>query len=217
MLFRRLCSTSLVPFSVLLLCSPSGPALSAQGSSRGGEVSPLPWHCRLVVEGTLRDVVADGLERSHTLRRQCEALAEARAVMALQWGTTDSQSRARAHMMVRDGVVVAWIHIPPVPEAIEHLGHELQHVLEKAGGLDFEAEAKRPGSGVWRAFGGFETQAAIDAGRQVAREVRESKRPLSAIRRSDGYGSYQPRSYVPGAGAAAAISEGIARHDRSLK
>ena len=79
-------------------------------------------------------------------------------------------------MEVRDGVVVAWIHIPPVPEAIEHIGHELQHVLEKVRGLDFEAAAERPGSGVWRAFRGFETQAAIDAGRQVAKEVKDSRR-----------------------------------------
>jgi hypothetical protein len=128
------------------------------------------------VKPTLLDVVADGLERSPTLQRLCHALAEARAVVALQWGTSDSQSRALGRMQVRDGVVVAWIHIPPVPEAIEHVGHELQHVLEKVRGLDFEAEAKRRNSGVWRAFGGFETQAAIDAGRHVAREVRESKR-----------------------------------------
>jgi hypothetical protein len=79
-------------------------------------------------------------------------------------------------MEVRDGVVVAWIYIPPVAEAIEHVGHELHHVLEKVGGLDFDAEARRPGSGVWRASGGFETQAAIDTGRQVAPEVQASKR-----------------------------------------
>jgi hypothetical protein len=79
-------------------------------------------------------------------------------------------------MEVRDGVVVAWIYIPPAAEAIEHVGHELQHVLEKVGGLDFEAEARRPGSGVWRASGGFETQAAIAAGRQVGSEVQQSKR-----------------------------------------
>ena len=132
--------------------------------------------CRLVVTGTLEGVVDDGLERSPTLRRQCEELAAARAVVAMEWGRTDSQSRAISRMEVHDGVVVAVVSIPPVAEAIELVAHELQHVIERTRGLDFEAESKRPGSGVWRAFGGWETQAAIDVGRQVAREVREAGR-----------------------------------------
>jgi hypothetical protein len=157
----------------------AGPVLSAQTPPKfpDGPVSSRRWPCRLVVKPTLAGVVADGLERSLTLQRQCDALAEGRAVVVLQWGKTDSQSRALAQMELRDGVVVAWIHIPPVPEAVEHVGHELQHVLEMVRGVDFDAEAKRPGSGVWRAFGGFETKAAVDAGRRVARELRDFKRP----------------------------------------
>ena len=181
MLFRRPCPTGLVIFSVLLLCRSSGTVLSARQSPGSGQVRSR-WPCRLVVKPTLRGVVDDGLRRSSTLQRQCDALAEARAVVALQWGTMDSQSRARSRMEVRDGVVVAWIDIPPVAEAIEHVGHELQHVLEKVGGLDFEAEARRPGSGVWRAFGGFETQAAIDTGRKVRREVHESRQSRRSSR-----------------------------------
>jgi hypothetical protein len=132
--------------------------------------------CRLVVTGTLEGAVDDGLERSPTLRRLCEELAAARAVVAMEWGRTDSQSRAISRMEVHDGVVVAVVSIPPVAEAIELVAHELQHVIEWTRKLDFEAESKRPGSGVWRAFGGWETQAAIDVGRQVAREVREAGR-----------------------------------------
>ena len=168
-------ATAFLSVSVFLSGSSSEILLSAQESS-GRPVRLPPWPCRLVVKPTLLDVVVDGFKRSPTLQRQCDELAAARAVVALQWGTTDSQSRAISHMDLRDGVVVAWVHIPPVTEAIEYVGHELQHVLEKVRGLDFAAEAKRPGSGVWRAFGGFETEAAIDAGRQVAQEVRESKR-----------------------------------------
>jgi hypothetical protein len=132
--------------------------------------------CRLVVKGTLEGVVDDGLERSPTFRRQCDELAAARAVVAMEWGRTDSQSRALSRLEVHDGVVVAVVSIPPVAEAIELVAHELQHVIERTRGLDFEAESKRPGSGVWRAFGGWETQAAIDVGRQVAREVLEARR-----------------------------------------
>ena len=66
--------------------------------------------------------------------------------------------------------------IPPVRDAIELVGHELHHVVEHVRGIDLNAAADRPGSGVWRAFGGIETQAAIDAGRQVAKEVRAAMR-----------------------------------------
>ncbi len=166
---------AVVSVIVLMSCSVSGWPGSLQQSSEQ-QASLRRWPCRVVVRPTLLGVFEQGWERSPTLQRQCAELAAVGAVVALQWGATESQSRALTHMEVRDGVVVAWIHIPPVREAIEHVGHELQHVLEKVRGLDFETAAKRPGSGVWRAFGGFETQAAIDAGRQVAKEVSDSRR-----------------------------------------
>jgi hypothetical protein len=75
------------------------------------------------------------------------------------------------------GVLVARVSVPPVSEALELIAHELEHLLEKASGLDYISEEKRPGSGVWRAFGGFETQRAIDAGRQVRRELRDNPPP----------------------------------------
>jgi hypothetical protein len=134
------------------------------------------WPCRLIVKPTLLGVIEDGWERSPTLRRQCDELASARAVVALEWGAADSDSHARTRWGVQEGVVVARAAIPPVGNAIELVAHELQHVLEKVRGLDFEAEARRPGSGVWRAVGGYETQAAIDVGRQVAKEVRDARR-----------------------------------------
>jgi hypothetical protein len=129
-----------------------------------------------VVKPTLLGAVEDGWMRSATLRRQCDELAAARAVVSLEWGATDSQSHAVTTMNVHDGVVVARARIPPVRDAVVLVAHELQHVLERIRGLDFEAEADRSGSGVWRAFGGYETQAAIDAGRQVARELRDTPR-----------------------------------------
>jgi hypothetical protein len=149
--------------------SASAGAVGQTGEKR---VQVRDWPCRLVVKPTLLGVVDDGWKRSATLRRQCEELAASRAVVVLEWGTTDSQSHARSRMGVQGGVVVATVVVPPVAEAIELVAHELQHVLEKVRGVDFETEAKRSGSGVWRAFGGYETQAAIDAGRQVGRELR---------------------------------------------
>ena len=144
------------------------------GQDRPIATRPVPWPCRLVVQPPLRGVIEDAYARSVTLQRQCQELAQAAAVVLLEWGTTDSQSRAIGRIDVRDGVVVARVIIPPVRDAIELVGHELQHVVECVRGIDLGAVADRPGSGVWRAFGGIETQAAIDAGRQVAKEVREA-------------------------------------------
>ena len=163
--------------SITLLVSIEGVSGAFSMQTEGIRARVPSWPCRLVVKPTLVGVVEDGWEVSATLRRQCEELAAARAVVVLQWGPTDSQSRALSKMDVQDGVVVAQITIPPVSDAIELVAHELQHVLEKVRGLDFKGEAGRPGSGVWRAFGGYETQAAIDAGRQVAKEAREARRP----------------------------------------
>ena len=75
-------------------------------------------------------------------------------------------------MAVRDGVVVARVKLPPLGDIVVLMAHELQHVIEQTRGLDLRAEANRDGSGVWRAFGGYETQAAVDVSRQVAAELR---------------------------------------------
>jgi hypothetical protein len=111
------------------------------------------------------------MERSETIRRKCDELATARAVVVLEWGAMDSQSHARTAMGVRDGVVVATVKLPPLGDTIVLMAHELQHVIELTRGLDFPAEAERAGSGVWRTRGGYETQAAIDVSRQVAKDL----------------------------------------------
>jgi hypothetical protein len=136
------------------------------------------WPCRLIVKPTLLGVLEDGWERSPTLREQCRELAEARSVVVLEWGESpDSQSRAVTRMGADStGVVVARVSVPPVSHAIELVAHELEHVLERARGLDLAAKSRQRDSGVWKAFGGFESQRAIDIGRQVAREVEDSRR-----------------------------------------
>ena len=155
---------------MIVLCR----ALPGAGQDKTITTRQTAWPCRLVVQPPLRGVIEGAYAQSETLQRQCQELAQAAAVVLLEWGTTDSQSRAISHMHVRDGVVVARVTIPPVRDAIELVAHELHHVVEYVRGIDLSSAADRPGSGVWRAFGGIETQAAIDAGRQVAKEVREA-------------------------------------------
>ena len=154
----------------------------ADAQAGGGQevekvASVSPWPCRLIPVSTLRSVIEKGMERSETLRRQCQELAAARAVVAIQWETrTDSQSHARTGMGPHGGVIAATVKLPPLGDTIVLLAHELQHVIEQTRGLDLAAEAGRPGSGVWKAFGGYETQAAVDVTRQVTQELRDDRR-----------------------------------------
>jgi hypothetical protein len=183
---RRDAAALAVTLSVLWFSATTGFATQRND----GRFRVRPWPNLMVVKPTLRSVVEDGWQRSPTFRRLCEDLAAFKAVVLVEWGTTDSQSRAISQMQFHDAIVVANVTIRPVPEAMELVAHELQHVFEKARGMDFELEAKRPGSGVWRAFAGYETQAAIDVGRQVWKEVSawRSREPGVGRRRAGGAG-----------------------------
>ena len=169
----------LMPWSVAaaLVTSSSAGASAAeagQGPEQPARISS--WACRLIPVSTIRPVVEKGMERSETIRRQCQELAAARAVVVLEWGAMDSQLHARATMGVRDGVVVARVKLPPLGDMVVLMAHELQHVIEQTRGLDLRVEAKRAGSGVWRSLGAYETQAAVDVSRQVAEELRAFSR-----------------------------------------
>jgi len=146
--------------------------LSAQTSA---EQSQPSWPCRLY---GLPSVVEDGWERSATFRQKCRELAGRKAVVLLEWGSVESHSQALTRMQVSETGILARVTVPPVSNAVALIAHELQHVLEKSRGLDFGAEAKRPGSGVWLAPGGFETQAALDVGERVMKELRETPKAL---------------------------------------
>lgn len=171
---------SLVPSVVravlaAVIVSSSSAGASAGGAAQGAEqpARPSPWPCRLIPAASVRPVVEKGMARSETIRRQCEELAAARAVVVLEWGAVDSQLHARTAIEVRDGVVVASVKIPPTGDTIVLMAHELQHVIEQTRGLDLRAEAKRAGSGVWQSVAPYyETQAAVDVSRQVAEELR---------------------------------------------
>ena len=155
--------------------------LSAPASQAVPTAAPAavrPWPCRLVVEETLLSAIQDAWRRSPTLQQQCRRLAEARAVIRLEWGKSDSYTEAASRIgRDADGVIVAIVSVPPVANAIELVAHEMEHVIERVEGRDLPREARRRGSGVWESFRGrFESQRAIEIGRQVALEVEESRR-----------------------------------------
>jgi hypothetical protein len=151
-------------------CTSAG-AVGQKSDESGG----LRWPCR--VYGLPR-VVEEGWNRSAAFREKCEELAGKKAVVLLEWGAMDSQSRALTRMEVSETGVLARVSVPPAWNAVALVAHELQHVLEKSRGLDFKAEAKRSGSGVWRASGGYETQAALDVEARVVKELGETPRGL---------------------------------------
>lgn len=146
---------------------------SAVPGQTSAEHSQPPWPCRVY---GLPNVVEDGWKRSATFRQKCRELAGRKAVVLLEWGSMESHSQALTRMQVSETGILARVTVPPVSTAVALIAHELQHVLEKSRGLDFGAEAKRPGSGVWLAPGGFETQAAVDVGERVMKELRENPR-----------------------------------------
>ena len=169
----------LAPWLVAAVIASSAIADASAGIAGHQVDTPVrvsPWPCRLIPVPSLRSVIEKGMERSATLRRQCDELATARAVVVLEWETTrDSQSQARTEMAPHDGVVVATVKLPPLGDTIVLLAHELQHVIEQTRGLDLAAEAERAGSGVWKALSGYETQAAVDVTRQVTQELRDNR------------------------------------------
>jgi hypothetical protein len=168
------CRAAIVAIVISSVLFPATAGAVREGDAHELDRPRIPaWPCRLIVKPTLLGVIERGWQRSETLRRQCETLAAARAVVVLEWGRVTSDWHARTQIGHQGGVVVARMAIPPVDDAIRLVSHELQHVIEQVGGVDYNAEAQRPGSGVWQAVGGFETQGAIDAGARVWEEVRQ--------------------------------------------
>jgi len=168
-----------VPWSIAVVVAACSSAVASVGASTQGmekPAKPSPWPCRLIPVASVRPVVEKGMERSETIRRQCEELAAAQAVVVLEWGVMDSHSHARTAMEIRAGRVVASVKLPPLGDIVVLMAHELQHVIEQTRGLDFRAEAKRAGSGVWQSLESYETQSAIDVSRQVAQELRAYSR-----------------------------------------
>jgi hypothetical protein len=158
-----------------LLAAPLQPAISNAASPPQSPGKTREWPCRIVVEPPLLRVVEDGWRNSESFRRQCDALANKRAVAELRPGPVRTGSVALTRISIADdGVVVGRVSLPMSEATLEYIAHELEHILERAEGVNLKAESRRNGSGVWRSLDGFETQRAIDKGRQVAREVREN-------------------------------------------
>ncbi len=128
----------------------------------------------LVVSEALRPLVMRMLRQSSTFRRQCAHLAEhpdVRVHIEPVIGVKGGRARA---IMTRDGgtaramVQIDWRR----PESfVEHIAHELEHVLEHADGLDLRRLTRQRVDGVALVAGRYETARALCVGRRVAEEV----------------------------------------------
>jgi sulfur relay (sulfurtransferase) complex TusBCD TusD component (DsrE family) len=104
---------------------------------------------------------------------QCRKLAAGRAYVIVE--ASSEIWRAETHLRVtRDGVTIARARVRPTKDAVELIAHELEHVLESLDGVKFLMEAGQGRSRVSLSAGSYETPRAIEAGRRVAQEVRES-------------------------------------------
>ena len=136
------------------------------------------WPCRLVVTDDLLPRVRIIWERSPTFRSQCARLARAGALVLLRTATSvEIQRPAQSRIGISaDGVTVAQVLVRMSADSVEHIGHELEHVLEHLEKVNLRAMLARHRSGVTVSVVGYETDRAVAAGRRVAREVRDSGR-----------------------------------------
>lgn len=119
---------------------------------------------------------------SPTFRRQCRRLAAAdrlpiRVILDDQPRRSGSVDAHTVFTSRRGGLVSADVYLKPSADYLKPrsdaprlIAHEMEHIIEQLDDVDLQAQA---GNGtVWKdREGAFETQRAIEAGRQVEREV----------------------------------------------
>jgi hypothetical protein len=146
--------------------------------SAAEEVPDAAWPCRLVVAAELLSRVQMAWQRSATFRHQCARIAHAGAIVLLRTATSVQIRRpALSRIGVSaEGVTVAHVLVQMSADSVEHIGHELEHVLEYLEKVNLRNNLAQHRSGITESGIGYETDRAIDAGRRVAREVRQSWR-----------------------------------------
>jgi hypothetical protein len=132
----------------------------------------------LIVPDMYRSVVDAMLRGSPTFRRQCVRISAEPALtvhIAIPLTPRRSDVRAQTRLTRNAGHLTALVAISPFQDLEELIAHELEHVIEQLDGIDLQARAARPRTGV-NATGArdamFETVRAQRAGLTVASELR---------------------------------------------
>jgi hypothetical protein len=124
------------------------------------------------------------LAGSPTLRRQFEVIGAAAVTVAIRVSPIGLPEFRRAETSMGRyslGRIKAQVTVPPGPDFLELLAHELEHVVEQIEGVDLAALA-RTGAATRTSRGTYETVRAHEAGRAAASEWRAA---VSATRRTD--------------------------------
>jgi hypothetical protein len=144
-----------------LLAAPTSPDVS------------LP--ANLIMPDFVRPLVTSMWRQSLTFRRQCARIADHPSVIVrFELARTVQDTRGARSVVERpDGVVNATVEIEQrKPELyVEHIAHELEHVLEQVDGTDLSRSARQGLDGVVNIGGAFETARARAVGRMVAQEA----------------------------------------------
>ena len=161
--------------AILLLMAVTHETAAGQafGPTPQGVGSPsLPPN--LVVPGIARPLVTSMWRPSATFRRQCARLAEHPEVLVrIDLLVGVHNGRASAQVAQRHGTFQFSVEIDVNKSAlyVEHVAHELEHVLEAVDGTDLPRLSRQPVDGVIDLGGSYETARAQSVGCTVAREV----------------------------------------------
>jgi len=162
--------------AILLLMAVSHETAAGQavGPTPQGVRSPSPLPRNLAVSGIARPLVTSMWSLSPTFRRQCARLAEHPEVLVridLFVGVHDGRASARVERGPSSYRVSVEIDASKSAQYVEHIAHELEHVLEVVDGTDLPRLSRQRVDGVINLGGSYETARAQSVGRIVAREV----------------------------------------------
>jgi len=133
----------------------------------------------VVANSGLKEILVSMLARSATFRRQCRIIRRSRFVRITMKLTCTKTGTYRAITHVtryQAGLVCLAMEFVAPGNYIELIGHEFEHALEQAEGIDITAiAASKCKTAYMTAGGAFETARAISAGRTVAREFHEHR------------------------------------------
>lgn len=142
------------------------------------------------LSGGASRLLDDALRRSPTVQGMVERLADSDLIVYLELGRLEGSRIGRTQLMASSPgtrfVLVTIALVAPLVDLVARLGHELQHVLEIAGSRDVHDEDGM--RALFRRIGwvslrpdGFETDAAIEAGRRVLRDMEHRPRPTPEV------------------------------------
>jgi hypothetical protein len=133
--------------------------------------SPLP--ANLIVPDVVLPLVLSMWRDSPTFRRQCARLAEHAEVIVRLDLVREREGRARSRLERRDAGfnVAVQIELRTPTLYVEHIAHEVEHVLEHLDGTDLPRLERQRLDGVVSLDGGYETARARAVGQMVAREA----------------------------------------------